>query len=228
MSLEDTNAVLIARAEFYRMLSRFFFKPLTQEEIDHMAQSDYAEYRQDKEESLLAQGFDDIYRYLRKRNTGTRQELAADFTGVFLGSKSYKGHYAIPNESLFRDPSGLLMRGPRNEVYFTFKQARLKLKEGLNLPDDHLSFEFEFMGVLCDRALGALQDKDYQACIDNLNTQKTFCEAHILSWFDRFFALSNKMIETRFYRGILKVTKGFLQFEQQDINETIATIEALP
>jgi TorA maturation chaperone TorD len=227
MSLEDACETLAARAQFYRMLSSFYFRPITQEEIDHIAQSDYAEYRQNKEESLIAQGFDDIFRYLRKRNTGTRQELAADFTEVFLGTKSYKGHQAIPNESLFRDASGLLMRGPRNEVYQTFKLARVKLKEGLNLPDDHLAFEFEFIALLCDRAVDALNAGDYQAGIKSLQTQKQFCEAHILSWFDRFYALSMRMIETRFYRGVLKITKGFLLFEPVDIDETITTIEAV-
>jgi len=226
--LEDVITTLTARAQFYRVLSSFYLRPITADEIERMAESDYAEYRQDKGVSLMAQGFDDIYRYLRKRNTGTRQELAADFTGVFAGTKSYKGHQAIPNESLFRDSSGLLMREPRNEVYQTFKLARVKLKDDLNLPDDHLAFEFEFMALLCDRAQQALEREDYQACIDNLKTQKQFCDSHILSWLDRFYALSMKMIETRFYRGVLKITKGFLEFEPLDIDETIASIEILP
>jgi TorA maturation chaperone TorD len=228
MTREDACEALLARAQFYRMLSSFYFRPITQDEIDHMVKSDFSEFQKDKNESLIAQGFDDIYRYLRKRNTGTRQELAADFTSVFVGSQSYKGHQAIPYESLFRDPSGLLMRGPRNEVYQTFKLARIKLKEGLDLPDDHLSFEFEFMAVLCDRAQSALEISDYDACLENLRTQKKFCELHILSWFNRFYALSSLMIKTRFYRGVLKITRGFLESELEAIEGLIDDIEAIP
>jgi TorA maturation chaperone TorD len=228
MTREDDCKALSARAQFYRMLSSFYFRTITQDELDHMAQSDYSEFREDEEEPLIALGFNDIYRYLRKRNTGTRQELAADFTSVFVGTQSYKGHQAIPYESLFTDLSGLLMRGPHNEVYQTFKHARIKLKEGLDLPDDHLSFEFEFMAVLCDRAQAALESSDFDACLQNLRTQKKFCELHILNWFDRFYTLSSIMIKTRFYRGVLKITKGFLESEMEAIESLIDDVEAIP
>jgi TorA maturation chaperone TorD len=216
-----------ARAQLYRMLSSFFFRTVTQEEIDHMAQSDFAEYRKDKDESMLAQGFDDIYRYLRKRNTGTRQEMAADFTAVFLGTSSYKGFQAMPYESLYRDASGLLMQGPRNEVYQTFKYARIKLKEGLDLPDDHLSFEFEFMALLCERALAALEADDLDVCLENLKTQKKFFELHILSWFERFYTLALVLIKTRFYRGVMKITKGFIDTESDSMGTLITCVEAM-
>lgn len=222
MDKETVEEMIVARAQYYRMLSGLYFNTITQEEIDNMAAQDFSELRAGKEESLMAEGYDDMFRYLRKRNTGTRQELAEDFTSCFLGTKSYQGKQAMPYESLFRDSSGLLMQGPRNEVYYTFNEARLTLKDKLDLPDDHLSFEFEFMAILCDRALAASQAGDQDAFEQNMKTQIKFFETHIGSWFDDFYSFAMAIVKTRFYRGVLKVTKAFLEEEPQTMSVMVA------
>lgn len=153
MEKAEILEMLDARAQFYRTLSSLYFKSIDQDELDAMAAQDFTELREGRETSLMARGYDDMYRYLRKRNSGSRQELAVDFTSAFLGTVSIGGRQAMPYESLFRDRSGLLMQGPRNEVYQTFKAASVELKDGLDIPEDHLSFEF--MALLCDRALAA-------------------------------------------------------------------------
>lgn len=222
MEKAEILEMLDARAQFYRMLSSLYFKAIDQDELDAMAAQDFTELRQGKDESIMAQGYDDIFRYLRKRNSGSRQELACDFTSAFLGTKSVRGRQAMPYESLFRDQSGLLMQGPRNEVYQTFKAASVELKDGLDIPEDHLSFEFEFMALLCDRASAALKAGDERTCIANLKTQRKFLELHIASWFDDLYDLAVDVVETRFYRGVLKITKGFLAEEPDAIDEMMA------
>ncbi len=222
MEKTEIQETLAARAQFYRMLSNLYFRPITQEEVDNMAEGDFADLRDETEDPLMAEGYDDIFRYLRKRNTGTRQELAEDFTSAFVGTKTIKEKQAMPYESLFRDESGLLMQGPRNEVYHTFKEASIEIKEGLNLPEDHLSFEFEFMAILCDRSSEAVDSDDAQAYTSNLKTQKKFFELHIASWFDEFYDRAMDFIQTRFYRGVLKLTKSFLQEEPATIDELLA------
>lgn len=210
---------LEARSSFYRMLKDLYFRALTQDEIDAMAQTDYTELRAGKDESLMAEGFDDIFRYLRKRNTGTRQELAADHTGAFVGTRVIGGKQAMPYESLFRDDSGLLMRGPRTEVYRLYKQARIKLPDEVNLPEDHLAFEFEFMAILGDRAAACLERGDWEGCDGQLSLQQEFFDGHIASWFDEFYDRALAFVRTRFYRGVLKVTKAFLDEERETIGE---------
>lgn len=222
MDKETIEDMLVARTQFYRMLSGLYFRTITQDEIDAMAARDFTELRAGKEESLSAEGYDDIFRYLRKRNSGTRQDLAEDFTSCFLGTKSFDGKQAMPYESLFRDPSGLLMQGPRNEVYYTFKEASLALKDDLDLPEDHLSFEFEFMAILCDRALAALETGDHGAFEQAMRTQVKFFELHIASWFGDFYAFALPVVRTRFYRGVLKITKAFLDEEPLVMSEVMA------
>ena len=219
METQELQEMLAARSEYYRMLKDLYFRAPTQEEIDAMAQTDYTELRKDKEESLLAEGFDDIVRYLRKRNTGTRQELSADYTGAFLGTKVRNGEQAMPYESLFRDESGLLMRKPRNEVYHFYKQANVMLKGDLNIPEDHLAFEFEFMAILCDRAIDCLGEDDRDGCLKQLDLQSEFFDDHIASWFGEFYDRAMGFVETRFYRGVLKITKAFLEGERDALDE---------
>lgn len=219
MDKQTAEETLAARAQFYRMLSGLYFRTITQEEIDNMAAQDFTELRAGKDESLMAEGYDDLFRYLRRRHSGTRQELAEDFTSCFLGTKSFQGKQAMPYESLFRDESGLLMQGPRNEVYYTFKEARLALKEELDLPEDHLSFEFEFMAILCDRALAALQEGRKEAYLEAMRTQMKFFELHIASWFDDFYRFASQIVKTRFYQGVLKITKAFLADEPSIMRE---------
>ena len=217
------RAVLRNRATFYRTLSSLYFATLTQQQIDSLAEADLAAFGAG--EALLESGFDDMRRYLRKRNTGTRQDLAVDFTSAFVGAQAWEGRYAVPYESVFRSKSGLLMQEPRNEVYRTYKQAAIKLKEGVNLPEDHLSFEFEFLAITCDRTVEALDDGDSARAIELLESQKTFIEDHILSWFDDFTELATKILTTRFYRGLLKITKGYLRVDRAAILELVAEIQ---
>lgn len=86
------------RAEMYRLLAQVYFKPLSQEQIDALAQAGLAALAAD-DASPLADGYNDVYRYLRRMNTGTRQELASDFTSVFYGIQTYEGRAAQPIES---------------------------------------------------------------------------------------------------------------------------------
>ena len=200
------------RAGMYRMLAQLYFKPLSQDQIDALAGADLASLAADAE-SPFAGGYNDLYRYLRRKNTGTRQELAADFTSVFYGTQTYEGRAAQPIESLYRASNGMVVGEASGEVYRTFKEARLKVREGLDLPDDHLSFMFEFMAILCDQIAERLESGDASAALELNEKQCGFFEHHIASWFPRFKALAGKLVTTRFYRGCLKITQAFLAGE---------------
>lgn len=217
--------VVNARAGMYETLATLYFDRLTEEQIQHMARSDYAELRA-SENPLIASGFNDIWRYLRKRNTATRQELNIDFSSCFLGTHAYKGFVAQPYESLFLDQSGSLNAAPRREVFKIYKSECVSLQKGYDYPDDHLSFECEFMMILCQRTVAALEADDLQEATRLLNVQLSFLEQHINRWFRRLHDLSLKFIKTRFYRGVLNVTQGFFDEDPNTIRELIELVGA--
>jgi TorA maturation chaperone TorD len=222
-NVEELAEVLKGRSEFYMTLAVFYFKPLTQEQIDTMAQSDYSAFGAG--EPLIEDGFNDIGRYLRKRHSGTRQQLAVDFTSSFGGAESYEEKRAVPYSSPHLSKEGLLNQESRLEAFLAYKKARLKADPGLSMPDDHLSFELEFLSVLSDRAAEALLEGDREAASDNLRASRDFIENHILAWFPIMAELANKLIETRFYRGVMKVTEGYLKLDLRTIDDLVAEID---
>lgn len=225
-SKEVLIQVLEGRREFYLALAGFYFKPLTQEQIDTMAQTDYTDFASG--EPLLEDGFNDITRYLRKRNTGTRQMLAVDFTSSFGGAQAYEGRTAVPYASVFLSEEGLLSQQPRADVFKVFARNLLRVTD-TSIPDDHLSFMLEFLAVMSDRAAEALRAEAVEESAgDMLEEARTrlkeshdFIENHILPWFKEFSDLANKLIETRFYRGVLKITAGYLLMDLQTIDDML-------
>lgn len=213
------------RAEMYRLLAQVYFKPLSQEQIDALAQAGLAALAAD-DASPFAGGYNDVYRYLRRMNTGTRQELASDFTSVFYGIQTYEGRAAQPIESLYRSDGGLVMGKASGEVYRAFRESRVKVHEGLDLPDDHLSFLFEFMACLCERIATYAENGHWQEAMQTLDEQRTFFKRHIASWFPRFKAIANRLVATRFYRGWLKITQAFLADEEESFQTLEEALQA--
>ena len=224
MDKEDVVDLLGERAGTYRLLARLFFKPLTQEEIDGLAGSEFAQTgpysRAVEDEACTADdGRNDIARYLRRRNTGTREELACDFTGAFYGVTTVEGRSAMPYESLFRcgEEGALLMGVPRGEMYREFKANRVRVPEGVDIPEDHLSFMFDYLALLCDRTAECARRGDLAGAQALLGKQETFLRDHVESWYPQFRELAERVVQTRFYRGCLKLVSAFLESEPAEI-----------
>lgn len=208
------------RSSFYRMLAGLYFKPLTQEQIDTMAEADLSAF--DFGDEGMARGFHDIEHYLRKRNTGTRSALAVDFTSAFYASHAYKGQNAVPYESVHASKQKLMMQEARNSVYGEYKRQALKLKSVTDTPEDHLSFELEFMALLSDRSAAAIEEGALDEALRNLLVQKAFLAEHIRSWFPAFEELALNIIQTRFYRGVFKVTDAFFRIDADFLADAVS------
>ncbi|OUO90627.1 hypothetical protein B5F40_06445 [Gordonibacter sp. An230] len=215
----DLCAVLEARASFYETLASLYFKPLTQEQIDAMAVADFSAYADVND--AFAEGLNDMARYLRRRNSGTRQELAVDFTGAFAGTSTYEGKTAVPYKSVFTSDKGLMYQEGYQEVFAAFKHEAVRRRAGLDWPDDHLSFMCQFMAILSRRAVRALEQGDARAAAHNLEASREFLERHMASWFNDFASLANRLLSTRFYRGVLKVTEGFFELDRETVADLL-------
>ncbi len=217
-------AALEARAAFYETLASLYFMPLKQEDVDRMAAADFSAYADLNED--FADGLNDITRYLRKRNTGTRDELAVDFTGAFAGVKVYEGKTAVPYKSVFTNSDGLLYQEGYRDVFQAFKAECVKKREGLDWPDDHISFMCEFMALLSRRTARALAAGDAAEALRELRVSRAFLDDNILSWFDRFGERALLLLKTRFYKGVLKVSKGFLALDRETIDDLVDVVSS--
>ncbi|MBR2835892.1 MAG: molecular chaperone TorD family protein [Coriobacteriales bacterium] len=221
---EQIASALEARAVFYETLSSLYFQPLKQADIDNMAAADFSVYADLNED--FADGVNDITRYLRKRNTGTRDELAVDFTGAFAGVKAYGTKTAVPYKSVFTSREGLLYQEGYVEVFRAYKAECVKRRPGLDWPDDHLSFMCEFMALLSRRTAAALAEGNKEQALHELQVSKQFLNDNILSWFGNFTDIANHLLTTRFYRGVIKITRGFFTLDLETLDDLIAEISA--
>ena len=63
--------------------------------------------------------------------------------------------------------------------------------------------------------------KSYPSALAQVRVSRAFLADHILSWFDTFQDLALLLLQTRFYRGILKISKGFF-LEDAELLDSMA------
>lgn len=211
------------RAGFYRMLASLYFTELTAEQIEHMAQQDFSGLNGGDE--LIAEGYDDIARYLAKRNTSTREKLAVDYAHTFLAAGNYETFAATPFESVFTSEMGLLMQEARDEVYKMYCAEHIQPDESLHVPEDHISFEFQFIATLLERMNEALESGDEPEALRYALLSREFHEKHQLNWVDDLCDAVMDCAQTRFYRGVSKITRGFVHAETEVMDDIVDAMQ---
>jgi TorA maturation chaperone TorD len=223
---EALTEVLKGRSLSYRMLARLFLKPLKDEDIEDLASADFCARALELDGTgLLAEGFNDMGRALRKRHTGTRSVLATDYTMCFDALESVDDLVASPYASIFLGTEALLYQEPRAKVYKLFRDENVGVKAGIDLPEDHISFELEFLAVLSDRAVAALEQGQNDEALRNLTLSQEFIEGSVLTWVGLLAERADKILKTRFYRGALKAMLGYLDLDVQAIVELKKVID---
>lgn len=213
------------RASFYRTLAQLYFKELTAEQVKHLAGMDFSGMSGDDE--TIAEGYADIRRYLRHANGGTRQELACDYAHTFLAAGNYETFAATPYESVFTSEMGLLMQEARDEVYKTFCSQHIQPDESLHLPEDHISFEFEFVATMLDRINDAILGGAFGHACELAQVVSDFHRDHQLNWIDDLCDSIDDVAQTRFYKGVGKVTRGFVHADTEVIADEIDALREL-
>lgn len=212
-----------SRASIYRMLASLYFKELTDDQIDHIAALDFSAFA--GLDKLFAEGCHDIERSLRHRHSATRQLLAVDYAGAILGAGVHEERRATPYESVFTSEKGLMMQEARDEVYKTLLKAHLEVNPNLRVPEDHLSFMFEYLAVMAERCNESLQAGDFAEALENLQTEQSFHRDHLLNWIDAYCDCLETCAETRFYQGVAKMTRSFVYLDKElldDLTEAVS------
>lgn len=209
---EELAVMNTARKGFYEFLASMYKLELTDEQIETLAKQDLL-----VDDEFVGAGYATVKEYLRHRNSGTRQELAVDYARVFLGAGMYEQLTAPPYESVYTSAEHLLMQEARDEVLAYYLGEELGLPVENTTPEDHLSFEFQFMAKLIERAQAALEADDDARYAQLCAKQRTFFDEHLAGWVPRLCADVRAYAQTAFYRGIADITEGFLALEDQVI-----------
>lgn len=208
---------------FYGLLSSIFYLELTDEQIDGLATSGFA-YPDDG--TPMGNACASMRRYLARRGPSARQDLAVDYARVFLAAGVYEGETAVPYESVYTSPEGILMQDSRDEVVRAYKQWGLAIPRELNVPEDHLAFELEFMARLSDRiaqaAEAAFGEIVPAEALDAMKAQAEFIDTHLLNWVPRLLERVERYARTPFYPAITQIALGYIEENRAVLKEALA------
>lgn len=208
------------RSAVYRMCSAVFWRELSEEQIRALSQMPWAI----EGDGPMVEGALRISSYLSRANRNTRQELAVDYSRIFLAAGNNEDRMAIPFESVFSSESGLLMQEARDEVCRMMYGERFEPDPDLHCPEDHISFEMEFMAVLADKGADALRQGDEVEAKRLMRVQQEFLEQHLASWTGDLFDAMRTYAQTDFYRGFASLVEGWLDEDTAYLKEASTTL----
>jgi len=134
-----------------------------------------------------------------------------DYLRLFVGPGRPK---APPWESFYRTEERIMVSRYTLEVRTCYERFGLELENRDSEPDDHIGLEMEFMAHLCERCVQGLQSGDKGMVEEALLAQSRFLDEHMLVWVPEFCNKVACAAETGFYRGMARLTEGFLDWDR--------------
>ena len=197
------NKMMTARANFYRFLSRLYLLEVDEGLWSAMQNMTFPT---DNAEGDMKAGYEMMGDYLAVNAnadlTAVLDDLAVDYARIFLSAGVAQGKAAFPYESVYTSRKHLVMQDSRMEVVELYaKRGITPAKDNYHVPEDHLGYLCEYMAILIDE--GATDE------------QKAFLKNHLSNWVGAFTVDMGKYASTDFYRGLAKLTRGFLLLEQE-------------
>lgn len=211
------------RADFYRLLASLYFKEVSEEFLEQMPLLAGSEASGNEK---MDRGFKALRQYSVRKGPDPRTDLAVDYARVFLSAGIYEGDAANPYESIYTSEEGLIMQDARDEVRLIYLKQAINVNDELNLPEDHLSFELEFLAIMADRVQELLASSgDAGEVAANLGVQRAFIDEHLLNWLPMLAQRVKDCAEQPFYPAILDITQGFLEEDRALLEEMLSLVE---
>lgn len=194
-------------ADTYRFLSQMLFKELNDEAISAVAAIEFPEATGN---AHLDEGYRLIRRYFKFSGSDRRTQLACEYARIFLAAGVYvkSDKTAIPYESVFTSPERIMMQASRDDVVRRFARDGFKVNPDLHEPEDHLSFELEYLAHMNDRAVALAEAGDAVGLRANFARQAAFIDEHILNWLPALTEAARGFAKLAFYLGMLLVAQG--------------------
>ena len=210
MEKQEMTEYFEASVDTYRFLSQMIFKELNDEAIEQLAA---AEWPRETGNEHLDLGYAYIRRYFKFSNNDRRSQLACEYARVFLAAGIYgaKNWAAVPYESVFTTEEHAMMGESRADVLVIFSRDGFKVDPGLHEPEDHLSFELEYLSHMSAAAAELLAQGRMGELRINVKRQATFINKHLLNWLPALLEKSKEYAKTSFYLGMLNVMIGSLE-----------------
>ncbi len=159
----------------------------------------------------MAEGFKMLEKFMKasKDMVKIHEKLTDEYTRLFLGPGSPS---IPPYESMYID--GEMMGPSLLKLKKDYRNAGIAKSKEYMEPEDHIAFELKFMQYLCEEMLKNGECRSKCSAL-----QKKFMEDHLLKWVPDFCDDLYKSEKSDFYKGIAKITKGFIFMDKDWIDE---------
>jgi len=203
--MNDPHQLLEFRKEFYKFLSSLYCGAVSKKFLEDLAEAKVA-YPADPE---ILEGFRILEGYVARHTSldEALRDIEDEFARLFSGIS-----YTIPTTK-----SEFLGEGPYGRISLEVDEKMRKLgyvQVNKTLPPDHIAVELDFMAALIEDVLNG--DEELHP---SLIRQLEFLEEEILTWIPE--CLEKLEEKGEFYKGVAKITNGFLKLDIRLINEMI-------
>lgn len=141
-----------------------------------------------------------------------RTDLAAEYARLFLNMSRTP---IPPYESVYVSDLHILMQDARDDVLATYRSEGIVVVTEVNIPEDHLGLELDFMAKMCQKTAEALEADNEEEADRCLDVQAAFVEKHLCNWVPQLCLDVKSRTRQQFYRGVAELTEQFLVSEKE-------------
>lgn len=188
--------------------NRVLMMPPTKEVLDCLSEDQlFADWPVPAKNSKTRQGLDALIAFFENNPQARANDVSRDYNQLFIGPTD-----TIPLwESVWTTKDKLMFSEPTLKVRQFYADHGLEVAQKGMDPDDHIGYEFAFLGHLLAQATGSAEKDDISAVITQLEALQLFIEKHLGIWGDDFFQAVADQAETYYYQGIALLGQGYLQ-----------------
>ncbi len=211
-----------ARAKLYQLLATVYARPSDRDFLKLLA-GWVASQTEGPSQSLPEQmkhGLATLAAFFKRIGQDSWEELeettSVEFTKLFRGVKPLYSP-PPPYESVYREEGGRVFGKLSAEVQQEYRRFGLDLvSEVHGEPPDHLSFELEFLHLLCGQEAEAWQGDDEDEALGLLWAEKWFLEEHLLTWLPKVCGKIREFDRLGFFRCLADLTEGWVIFDYHE------------
>jgi len=199
------------RRGYYELLSRLFLEAPKEPFLEILGQNLESRIQAaEKVHPSLGEGWQAVRAVLSDHSEGIatlREALTEEYDLLFVLPWE---PCIFPYESYYMEKE---LHGPSlADVRGFLRRAGLEKREGFPEPEDHIACELEIMGQLIARQEAAKETTDEERW---LYLQGEFLRTHLLPWAFLLCDQLDKKEKGKFYKGIAKLTRGFMELESE-------------
>lgn len=219
----DVRELARSRARLYQLLSSVYIRPPGADFLKSLsgwvASLDRSEGPTQFLSQQMRRSLDELDGFFKKMDEGSWEKpveaISVEFTKLFRGvARQYSP--PPPYESLYNEDSGRVFGDITFAVHNEYRRFGLDLVDELNSePPDHISFELDFMRLLCHQEAEAWAKNDQDEALRLQQAEREFLSQHLMAWLPGLCDQIRKHDRLGLFRALADLTEGWVNFDYQ-------------